>query len=101
MAQLYLIGDELTTTGFGLAGVKKVYTATPDNIKQILDEIKEDADIIAITNELYGYAEENIKKIQSSGKIVIKIPDRGGGGEDLMSKLIRDTVGFEIKSGKR
>jgi len=101
MAQLYLIGDELTTTGFELAGVKKAYAATPDNIKQVLNEVKGDADIIAITNTLYEYAEESIKKIQSTGKIVIKIPDRSGGGEDIISKLIRDTVGFDIKSEKK
>ncbi len=98
MAQLYLIGDELTTTGFGLVGVKKAYTATPDNIKQILNEIKDDADIIVITHELYEYAGEAVEKIRSTGKIVIGIPDRSGGGEDTISKLIKDTIGFEIKS---
>jgi vacuolar-type H+-ATPase subunit F/Vma7 len=100
MAQMYLIGDELTTTGFELAGVKKTYTATPENIKEVLQEVREDADIIAITNELYGHVEDIIKKIQSSGKIVIKIPDRSGGGEDIINRLIRDTIGFEIKSEK-
>jgi len=98
MAKLYLIGDELTSTGFGLAGVKNAYIATPDNIKQILNEVKDDADMIAITNTLYEHAEDSIKKIQSTGKIVIKIPDRSGGGEDTISKLIKDTIGFEIKS---
>lgn len=101
MAKLHLIGDELTTTGFELAGVKKTYTAKPDNIKQVLHEIKDEADIIAITNELYENAGESIRKIQSAGKIVVKIPDRSGGGEDVISRLIRETIGFEIKSDKK
>jgi vacuolar-type H+-ATPase subunit F/Vma7 len=98
MTELYLIGDDLTVTGFGLAGVKKAFKATPESIGKILNEIKEEADIIVITNALYETAEDKIEKIRSTGKIVIKIPDRSGGGEDIVSKLIRDTVGFEIKS---
>jgi vacuolar-type H+-ATPase subunit F/Vma7 len=98
MTELYLIGDDLTVTGFGLAGVKKAFKATPESVGKILNEIKDEADIIVITNALYEKAEDRIEKIRSSGKIVLKIPDRSGGGEDIVSKLIRDTVGFEIKS---
>jgi vacuolar-type H+-ATPase subunit F/Vma7 len=98
MTELYIIGDDITVTGFGLAGVKKAFKATPESVSKILNEIKEEAEIIVITNALYEAAEDRIEKIRSLGKIVIKIPDRSGGGEDIVSKLIRDTVGFEIKS---
>lgn len=97
---MYLIGDELTTTGFGLAGVKKACTATTETVVDVLNEIKDEADIIIITNELYECAEERINKIRSTGKIIIKIPDRSGGGEDIIRKLIKDTIGFEIRSTK-
>ncbi len=100
MTQLYLVGNELVVTGFGLAGVKNVYTATPENIIDVLNDIKNKADIIVVTNELYICAEECIDKIRSSGKLVVGIPDRSGGGGDIISKLIKDTVGFEITSNK-
>ncbi len=97
MTKLYLIGDELTATGFGLAGVK-AYAATPQTVMQVLNEIREDADIILVTNSLYMHVEDRINRVRASGKIVIKIPDRTGGGEDVISKLIKDTIGFDIKN---
>ncbi|MBN2014841.1 MAG: V-type ATP synthase subunit F [Candidatus Altiarchaeota archaeon] len=100
MTRLCLIGDELTTTGFGLGGVKKAYSATTETVIDVLNKVKDEADIILITNKLYDSAEERIKKIRSAGKIILKIPDRSGGGEDIIRKLIKDTVGFEIRSTK-
>jgi len=97
MTQLYLIGDQLTVTGFKLAGVKNTYVANPENIRQVLDRIKDEADIIAITHGLYEHAEDRIKKLQSTGKIIARIPDRSGSGEEIITKMIRDVIGFELK----
>lgn len=97
MTQIYLIGDQLTVTGFGLAGVKNTYVANPENIKEILDKIKDEADIIAVTNNLYGHAEDKIRKLQSTGKIITRIPDRSGSGGEVITKLMRDVIGFDLK----
>ena len=97
MTQIYLIGDQLTVTGFGLAGIKNTYVANPENIKQILDEVKDEADVIAVTNNLYEYAEDKIKKLQSTGKIITRIPDRSGSGGEGITKLMRDVIGFDLK----
>lgn len=97
MTKIYLIGDQLTLTGFGLAGVKNTYVANPENIKEVLDKIKDEADIIAITHSLYDHVEDKIKKLQSAGKIVARIPDRSGSGEEVITRMIKEVIGFELK----
>lgn len=99
MTQMYLIGDELTVIGFGLAGLKKAHVATPETVSQVLNKVKDSADIIIITNALYEkISREQINKLRSAGKMIIKIPDRTGGGEDVISELVKSTIGFEIRS---
>lgn len=97
MKRIYLIGDEVTVTGFGLAGVRNCYVATQENVKHILDKIKDEAEIIAITHNLYEHAEDKIKKLQSAGKIIARIPDRTGSGEEIIPRIIRDVIGFELR----
>ena len=95
--QIYLIGDQLTVTGFGLSGVKNSHVATPENITQVLDKIKDEAEVIAVTHSLYEHAEDKIRRLQSTGKIIARIPDRSGSGGEIITKLIREVIGFDMK----
>jgi len=93
---MYLIGDRLTVTGLKLAGLKETFIADGSNVNEILKKISSDASIILITSELAKFVVKDIEKLRKSGKIVIEIPDRVG-SDDVIEKLIKDAVGFELK----
>lgn len=94
---MYLIADKLTVTGAKLGGLKNAYVADESNIERILDNIQKSARIIVITQSLAKYVKKEIEKLRRMGKIVVTIPDKSGSGEDIVSKMIRDVVGFELK----
>lgn len=94
---MYLIGDRLTVTGLQLAGLKKSYICDKDNVKKTLDDVRQKAKIILITQELAKHVERDIEKIREAGDILIEIPDRHGGGELIMEKMIKEALGFDLK----
>ncbi len=96
MTKVFVIGDEITVTGLKLAGLKDSYVATSETIGSILDKLGE-SEIIVITHSLYQTARKRIDRMKD--KIVIETPDAKGGGEDIVNKIIRDVIGFEIVKG--
>ena len=62
----------------------------------VLERTKE-SEIIVITHSLYQAARKRIDKMKD--KIVIETPDAKGGGEDIVNKIIRDVIGFELAKG--
>jgi len=93
MAKLGVIGDDITALGMKLAGIEQSHVATPSNAQEIYNRVKENTDILAITHTLF----ESIKDMDEE-KITVRIPDREGGGGDMLSDLVKSVVGFEVKS---
>lgn len=94
---MHLIGDELTVTGMRLGGMKNVHLAKKENVGKILEKIAESSRMILITQGLAKAAGEEISKLRKKDKVIVEIPDREGGGEDVISKLIKEVIGFELK----
>ncbi len=94
---MHIIGDELTITGMQLAGFKNVHVANKENVTAVAKEVAEKARITLITQELAQHAKKEIEKLQKSGKIIVGIPDRTGGGEDFVNQLIKEVIGFNLK----
>jgi len=95
---MHFITDRLTAIGMGLAGLKNVSLATERDVAGILNKSSETEDILVITRGLTTQAKDDIEKLRKSGKMIIEIPDREGGGEDSINRIIREVVGFEVKS---
>ena len=96
MTKVFVIGDEITATGLKMAGLKDSYVATPQNVEATLEKVGE-SEIIVITHSLYQAARKRIDKMKD--KIVIETPDAKGGGEDVVNKIIKDVIGFELAKG--
>jgi vacuolar-type H+-ATPase subunit F/Vma7 len=94
---MYLIADRLTATGFRLGGLKNVHVADKESIASVLLEVSEQSKIILVTNTLAGYAQREIGKLRNANKVIIEIPDQSGAGQDFVTKMIKDVIGFEIK----
>ena len=96
MTNVSVIGDEITVTGLKMAGLKDSHVATTQNVESVLEKVSE-SEIIVITHSLYQAARKRIDMMKD--KIVIETPDAKGGGEDIVNKIIRDVIGFEIVKG--
>lgn len=95
---MHFITDRLTAIGMGLAGLKSVSIATEKNVSDILNQASDSEDIVVITHGLAKQVREDVGKLRKSGKMIVEIPDRGGGDEDTINRIVRDVVGFDIKS---
>ncbi|MFH1789197.1 MAG: V-type ATP synthase subunit F [Candidatus Altiarchaeota archaeon] len=92
-------GDRLNTVGLRLAGLKKVFTSDAASIKTDITKHSDEDAIVLVSNSLFTEAEKEIEELRKNGKIVVSIPDETGGGEEIIQNLIKQAVGFEIKSG--
>ncbi|MBN2102367.1 MAG: V-type ATP synthase subunit F [Candidatus Aenigmarchaeota archaeon] len=93
MTKMIVIGDETTVTGMKLAGLKNCRRATEENVTDVVRNVPHDVDIIVISARLRNKARDALSKMKE--KMVIEIPDEEGGGEDMVSRMIRDVIGFE------
>jgi len=98
MTNISVVGDPLAFAGFRLAGLKSVYEADESNVEEIVSQVMKSSDVIAITHSLHDKLGGRMMKrmMQDSDTIIIELPDRSGGGEDMTSKLIKEAIGFEI-----
>ncbi len=94
---MFLVADRLTVTGFRLGGLKNVFVADKDTVGSVLLEVSDKAKIILVTTSLAAGAQKEISKLRKASKVIIEIPDRSGAGQDFVSKMIRDVIGFELK----
>jgi len=95
MTKMMVIGDRNTVLGMKLGGMKNCIVADASDIEKKLFEIPDNVDIIVITPELRREASSIIRKLKD--KMIIELPDGGEGDDDLISKMIRDVIGFEMK----
>lgn len=96
MARVYIVGDRLTVTGLELAGLKNMQIADQETIVDRMRDVDEDMDVILVTQSLAREALKEIKELRREGKIVVEIPDREGGGEETISRIVRNVVGFDL-----
>jgi vacuolar-type H+-ATPase subunit F/Vma7 len=94
---MYLIADKLTATGMKLSGLRNVYVADAAGAGNTLIEVSDKAKILLITNTLASHAKREIEKLRKAGKVIVEIPDRSGAGEDMVGKMIKEVIGFELK----
>ncbi len=86
-----VVGDRETVTGFKLAGIRDCYEANGDNLKNLMDELK-DKKVIIINEKLYKIIEDSYP-----GKIFIQVPDKNGAiGTDDIKKMIRVIAGRNL-----
>ncbi|MEM4137060.1 MAG: V-type ATP synthase subunit F [Candidatus Anstonellaceae archaeon] len=106
--KIIVIGDELSITGFKLAGVQESYIA--DSAKQaeeLLNKFLSDQSIgiIIILDKLLDQVDWKIKrKIEQVAKpIVVAIPSKDGPIEEEVSlaKLIKRALGFDILNSNK
>jgi len=95
---MHFITDRLTAIGMGIAGLKKVSVATEKEVSDILNKTSETEDIVVISRGIAKQAKGDIEKLRKSGKMIVEIPDREGGGEDSINQIVREVVGFDVKS---
>jgi len=95
---MHFITDRLTAIGMGIAGLKKVSVATEKEVSDILNKTSETEDIVVISRGIAREAKGDIEKLRKSGKMIVEIPDREGGGEDSINQIVREVVGFDVKS---
>jgi len=100
--QFYVIGDESTVTGFGLAGVEGQVVETADEAREALKKAfaSSDVGIIIVTEriaaELRAEMEDYI--FGRTFPLVIEIPDRTGPmpGRTSIRQLVRAAVGINV-----
>lgn len=93
MAEIAMVGDESTVLGLRLAGIKKGYVAGKENVEEVFRKAEGEADIVVITAGLYSAL-----KRKESDKVIIQLPDREVADLDVVGKLVKDVIGFEIKT---
>jgi V/A-type H+/Na+-transporting ATPase subunit F len=100
--QFYVIGDESTVTGFGLAGVEGEVVETADEAREALAKAfaSPDVGIIIVTEKIAAelHAEMEAYIFGRSFPLIIEIPDRTGPSEGRVSirQLVRSAVGINV-----
>ena len=96
---MYIIGDRVTVTGLRLAGLRNARTSDESSVGQLLQQLPEQTDMVVVTQTLARSAEKEIEKLRRQGIIVTEIPDKSGmGGDEVTKKLVREAIGFDIKT---
>ncbi|MEM3362096.1 MAG: V-type ATP synthase subunit F [Candidatus Anstonellaceae archaeon] len=106
--KIIVIGDELSITGFKLAGVQEGYIAeSAKQAEELLNKFLSDQSIgiIIILDKLLDQVDWKIKrKIEQVAKpIVVAIPSKDGPIEEEVSlaKLIKRALGFDILNSNK
>lgn len=100
--QFFVIGDESTVTGFGLAGVEGEVVETADEAREALAKAfaSPDVGIIIVTEKIAAQlrAEMEVYVFGRTFPLVIEIPDRTGPMEGRVSirQLVRSAVGINV-----
>jgi V/A-type H+-transporting ATPase subunit F len=100
--QFYVIGDESTVMGFGLAGVAGEVVETADEAREALKKAfaSPDTGIIIITEKIAAGIREEIESVifGRTFPLVIEIPDRTGPmpGRTSIRQMVRAAVGINV-----
>jgi len=100
--QFYVIGDESTVTGFGLAGVEGEVVETTDEAREAVKKafLSPNVGIIIVTEKIAAELRTEMEEyvFGRSFPLVIEIPDRTGPMEGRVSirQLVRSAVGINV-----
>ncbi|MFA4947544.1 MAG: V-type ATP synthase subunit F [Candidatus Krumholzibacteriia bacterium] len=100
--QFYVIGDESTVAGFGLAGVVGEAVETADEAREALKKAfaSSDVGIVIITEKIAAglRAEMEDYVFGHSFPLIIEIPDRTGPmpGRVSIRQMVRSAVGINV-----
>jgi len=100
--QFYVIGDESTVTGFGLAGVEGEVVETTDDAREAVKKafLSPNVGIIIVTEKIAAELRTEMEEyvFGRSFPLVIEIPDRTGPMEGRVSirQLVRSAVGINV-----
>ena len=100
--QFYVIGDESTVAGFGLAGVVGEAVETTDEAREALKKAfaSSDIGIVIITEKIAAglRAEMEDYVFGRSFPLIIEIPDRTGPmpGRVSIRQIVRSAVGINV-----
>ncbi|VVB51265.1 V-type ATP synthase subunit F [uncultured archaeon] len=97
---MHLIGDSLTVTGYRLAGLKDSKAVAPSDKESVTAAIKQipgETRILFISHSVAQNIPAEIQHLREHGLIVIELPDLSGGSQDVVNKLVREAVGFDIQ----
>jgi len=93
--EVYLVGDELSSIGFRLAGVK-TYSISQQNPDEIFSELKDKKAILILTHTASQLLGEKAEKLKKSSLVII-IPEKQGEEYLSIRHLIKDTIGFDLR----
>ncbi|MDD4856849.1 MAG: V-type ATP synthase subunit F [Candidatus Krumholzibacteria bacterium] len=100
--KFYVIGDESTVTGFGLAGVQGEMVETADEAREALGKAfaSSDIGIIIVTEKIAAQLRTEMEEyvFGRTFPLIIEIPDRTGPMEGRVSirQLVRSAVGINV-----
>jgi V/A-type H+-transporting ATPase subunit F len=100
--QFYVIGDESTVTGFGLAGVEGEVVETADEAREALTKAfaSPDIGIIIVTERIAAQLREEMEEFifGRTFPLIIEIPDRTGpmDGRVSIRQIVRSAVGINV-----
>jgi vacuolar-type H+-ATPase subunit F/Vma7 len=93
--EIHIVGDELTATGFRLAGLKS-HSISQENRQLVLDELKGRKALIIVANKAAKILGEDMQKLKETS-LTLTVPEEQGEGYSSLRRLIKDTIGFELK----
>jgi V/A-type H+-transporting ATPase subunit F len=102
MPRFYVIGDESTVSGFGLAGVDGQVVETVEEAREALKKAfaAPDIGIVIIPERLAAGMREDVEKcvFGCAFPLVVEIPDREGPMEKRVSihQMVRSAVGISV-----
>jgi V/A-type H+/Na+-transporting ATPase subunit F len=100
--RFYVIGDESTVSGFGLAGVAGEVVETTEEAREAVKRAfaSPDVGIVIVTEKIAAglHAEMEEYVFRRAFPLVIEIPDRTGPmeGRVSMRQMVRSAVGISI-----
>ena len=100
--QFFVIGDESTVTGFGLAGIEGEAVETADEAREALQKAFSSSEIgiIIVTERIASQLRKEMEEYVFGHHfpLVIEIPDRTGPMEGRLSirQVVRSAIGINV-----
>jgi vacuolar-type H+-ATPase subunit F/Vma7 len=95
MARVWIIADEITAAGFGLAGAR-VATPSADRLPEVFDTAREEAELILITADLARQLPAALVEETELSLAPMLLPIEGVGGHEAppsMREYVMRTLG--------
>ncbi|MFH1125613.1 MAG: V-type ATP synthase subunit F [Candidatus Altiarchaeota archaeon] len=93
--EIYIIGDELSSIGFKLAGVR-TYAIDDVNRDEVYDKIKDKKAVLILTHRAMRILGDKAEKLKANS-LLISVPEKHDDEYLSLRHLIRSTIGFDFK----